>query len=157
MQQCQFMQVSDLLALGSVVVAILAALYARWSARAAQRTNEIAIHNERLKVYRSVLDFGVIAASRGPSLLEEHVWRFNEAVQLSEFYFDDKIHKQLEGLFKDALSLLSINDQWQIKGDLSPDEAKELNKERHAVARRLRDDCFVVGDKMKTSLRIGKA
>jgi hypothetical protein len=40
------MEMSNLLALGSAFVAGLAALYASWSARAAQRTNEIAIHNE---------------------------------------------------------------------------------------------------------------
>lgn len=151
------MDLSDLIALGSVVVAILAALYARWSALAAQRTNEIAIHNERLKVYRSVLDFGATVAARGPSILEEHVWRFNEAVQLSEFYFDAKIHEALEGVFNDALDLLSKNDQWQMKDELLPSQVKDLNKERYGVARNIRDDSFAVADKMKAKLRIGKA
>jgi hypothetical protein len=43
------MEMSNLLALGSAFVAGLAALYASWSARAAQRTNEIAIHNEAVE------------------------------------------------------------------------------------------------------------
>jgi hypothetical protein len=151
------MEISDLIAPGSVVAAILAALYARWSALAAQRTNEIAIHNERLKVYRLVLDFAATVTSRGPNILEEHVWRFNEAVQLSEFYFDKKTHETLEGAFKEALDLLSKNDRWQMKDELLPDQTKDLVKERHAISRKIRDDIFAVADKMKAKLRIGKA
>jgi hypothetical protein len=99
---------------------------------------------KRLKVYRSVLDFGAHVSSRGPGIAEENVWRFHEAVQLSEFYFDGKIHDVLEFIFKDALSLLSKNDQWQMKADLPPEECKQLSKERHPIARKLRDDCFAV-------------
>ena len=41
-------EASDVIAIIAAIVAVLASLYARWSALAAQKTNEIALHNERL-------------------------------------------------------------------------------------------------------------
>jgi len=101
------MESSEIIAIGSAFVAGLAALYARWAALAARRQNEIALHSERLRVYRGVVAYGCKFAAQGPTLKKNDVWSFDEWVQLSEFYFNKDIFEKLDCVFKESLRLIS--------------------------------------------------
>lgn len=149
------MEPSDLISVGGAFVAGLAALYARWSANASRRQNEIALHSERLRVYRGVVDYGCKFASKGPSIKQEDVWSFDEWVQLSEFYFNKSIFDRLDAVFMKSLNLLEINDEW-CSEDNMPDSKKELSAKRNALYRELRDECFAIRDNMKECLRIAQ-
>lgn len=150
------MEPSELISIGSAFVAGLAALYARWSANAARRQNEIALHGERLRVYRGVVAYGVKLAAIGPSIKENDVWSFDEWVQLSEFYFNKSIFERLDAVFNRSLDLLGTNDEW-VSLNVGSDAKNELNTKRYSIHRELRDECFAIRDKMKECLRVAHA
>lgn len=150
------MESSDIIALGSAFVAGLAALYARWAAIATRRQNEIALHSERLRVYRGVVDYGCKLAGQGPLIKENDVWSFDEWVQLSEFYFNKSIFERLDSVFKESMQLLGLNDEWN-SADNGSDTKKEINSQRRTLHRKLRDECFAIRDEMKECLRVTEA
>lgn len=57
-------------AVGAAFVAALAALYARWQAVAAQRANEISLHESRLAVHKGLGRFRTHISARGTSIKE---------------------------------------------------------------------------------------
>lgn len=150
------MELSDTISIASFLAAILAALYARWSANAARHQNDIALHGERLRVYRGVLAYVGKIAGQGPSIKENDVWAFDEWVQLSEFYYNKTIYERLDAVFKQSLELLGVNDLW-VHEDMAPDEKKELNAKRHSLYTKLRNECLVIREDMKEWLRISQA
>lgn len=142
----------------SALVAVLSALYARWQARAAERQNEIALHNERLRLYHATLHFGSTLAGKGPRIDDGDAWRFRESAELAEFYFSEAVHKKLSVIFDDALQLLSKNDQWaEAKSTGDAGAATALNNERYRLARAIRDECFSAAGSMKAKLRVGQS
>ncbi len=111
-------QMSDLIAIGAALIAGLAALYARWASISAQRANEIALHSERLKIYKSLLNHGSTLATRGVKFPENSLWSFHDAVQLSEFYFDPEVYKELDSILEDSFEILNLRGLWDItKGE----------------------------------------
>ena len=48
---------SDYIALAALAVALLAALYAKWTANEAKRANEISLHVHKIEIYEEVLSF----------------------------------------------------------------------------------------------------
>jgi hypothetical protein len=142
----------------AALVSVVAAVYARWQAKAAERQNEIALHNERLRLYHATLHFGSTLAGKGPRISDEDAWKFRESAELAEFYFDEPLYKKLSVIFDDALQLLTKNDQWgEAKEAGDSTAASKLNKERYSLAQALRDQCFVTADSMKPKLRVGRS
>lgn len=152
-----FEDISALVAFGAAFVSALSALYARWQANAAKRANEIALHENRLRVFNSLSRYRVHLTSRGASIAEEEVWRFAEAVELSEFYFPKKIQPMLQGIFDESLKLLSINDEWRAAKEEGSPEATVLVKKRHELAKNLRDECQNNTNELKRFLRVGES
>jgi hypothetical protein len=150
------MEWSNIVSIVSVFIAGLAALYARWAALAASRQNEIALHSERLRVYRGVVDYGCKLAGRGPAIKQTDVWTFNESVQLSEFYFNRAIFERLDSVFEESMQLLGLNDEWS-SADHGRDAKRELNSQRHALHGKLRHECFAIQDEMKGFLRVAQS
>jgi len=58
------MGISDVIAAIALCASAGSALYARWAGKAAQRANEIAIHNERLRIYKGLLKFRAVLTTR---------------------------------------------------------------------------------------------
>jgi hypothetical protein len=148
---------STLVAVGAAFVAALSALYARWQARAAGRANEIALHENRLNVYKGLVRFRAHISAHGTSIKAEEVWRFAEAAELSEFYFPPNVHLRLNAIFEQAMTLLSLNDDWEQAKQYDQDKAKSLVKERHALMRGTRDECYQIANELKPHLRVGGA
>src|ERR1039457_5485437 len=78
------MQNSDLIAIGSALIALLSVVYARHTGNAAQKANEIArkandiaVHNSlrpaRLEVYRSMMDFAQYCSTYWTHWTLEHL------------------------------------------------------------------------------------
>lgn len=99
-------------------------MYARASARTARqaneialRQNEIAIHNERLKIFKAFLDFRGKLRTQGASVSERDLWMdFWPHAQLAEFYYSSETSAELNkfiALLKDeffAFRELAEND-----------------------------------------------
>lgn len=150
-------QTSDLIAIGAACIAGLSALYARWTVTEAKRANEIAIHNERLKIYKSLVDYRALLSAKGPRFSEEELWRFYEPVQLSEFYYGPNLHKEMLSIWDDSQTLLSLRASWEEAKAEGSSEHLDLNKKVYALHSKTRDYCDVVAENMKPILRIGKA
>jgi hypothetical protein len=148
---------SATVALGAAFVAALSAVYARWQANAAKRANEIALHDRRLSVYNGLGRFRVQVTGHGPSLKEDEVWKFYEAVESSEFYFPSQVQPRLNHLFEEALKLLTLNDEWRHARDTEPARAPSLVKSRYDLVRELREECQRVTNELKPYLRVGDA
>ena len=139
------------------LIACLSALYARWQAGAAKRANEIALHESRMNVYKGIGRFRVHITARGTSITEEEVWRLAEIAELSEFYYPPEVHLKLDEVFKDAMRLLALNDEWENRKRDDPSSAKSLVEPRHALVRKARDECQAITEIVKTHLRVGVA
>jgi hypothetical protein len=148
---------SALVALCAALVSALAAIYARWQANAAKRANEISLHESRLKVYNRLSRFRVHLTGSGPSLKEEEVWTFFEAVEASEFYYPAYIQPRLQYVFDEAMKLLTLNDEWRHACQIEPTQAPSLVKPRYDLSLELRDECQRITDEIKPYLRIGEA
>lgn len=152
-----FEDAATVVAVGAAFVAALSALYARWQAMAAGRANEISLHENRLAVYKGLARFRVHITAVGVGLKEEEVWRFAEIAELSEFYFPPKIHPRMNGVFEQALKLMSLNDEWNEAKQSDPGRVRNLVTERHELMRCIRDECYKITDELKRHLRVGEA
>ncbi len=90
--------------------AILSALYARWSAKHAERANEIALHNERLKIYRGFLDFKFELKQRPTDFSITSLVDFENHVRLAEFYFDSGLYRLLKQFSEIAVQIYAKRD-----------------------------------------------
>jgi hypothetical protein len=149
--------ISDLIAVGSALVASLSALYARWAVKEAKRQNEISIHAERLNVYKGVNRFGSKLATHGPSIKDNDVWAFHEWVQLSEFYFSNSLYQRLNAALTNSFELLSKNDEWSTAKEDGNSNSVDISNQRHAIHRALRDECFSIAEAMKKNLRLDRS
>lgn len=145
---------SDLVALLAAFVAILSALYSRWSAKAAQRANEIAIHNEKLRIYRGLLDFRAALITRGPGFPDEVLWQFADVALLSEFYFSEGAHKEFAELVNDANKIKALHDVWRHNRESKQGDAQKTAKSMNELHRNTRDRCEALAKSLKPALRL---
>jgi hypothetical protein len=146
---------TNIVAVIGAVTAVFAAFYAWRQAQAAQRQNEISLHQDRLKLYRETVHFGAMLAGKGPRIAEADVWKFRETAELAEFFFPGDAQERLNNAFDNSLKLLATNDEWQEAKAVPGANAKELNAQRYKLAQSIRDECFSVAESMKGKLRLG--
>jgi hypothetical protein len=127
------LDIPNLLTAGGVFVALLSAVYSARSAAAsrrqavaaeaalaeakvqsaaakgavteAQRQNRIAIHGERLEIYKALLDFRVQLATDRLNISKEKIWGFHNRTAWAALYFPAKIANALHDLVNAALKL----------------------------------------------------
>jgi hypothetical protein len=131
---------SDLLAVFALCASVASAAYARWAGRAAQRANEIAIHNERLRIYKGLLEFRAMLTTRGPSFPDDELWKFGDLVLLSEFYFSKAAHEAMQGLSKDGNEIKARYEHWQATREARSDTTSAVQA-MHELHRATRDQC----------------
>ena len=83
---------SNVIAVISALISCLAAVYARWQAKSGAHANKIAIHENRLRVYKGVLRFHGQNAV-GISISDKEFWDFVEISEISEFYYPKHTYK----------------------------------------------------------------
>lgn len=104
---------SEWIAAVALFISVFSALYARWAGKATQRGNEIALLNERLKIYKALQSFRMTLITHGVAFPEEAIWPFIDHVNLSEFYFDEDFKIRLQYIVDKAVALKSDYEAWQ--------------------------------------------
>ena len=80
------MTISDWIALLAATIGLLAALYARWVWSEARKTNLLALHANRLEVFRAFNSLRQAVQERGASVEEQRVAMFHNPCQEAKFY-----------------------------------------------------------------------
>lgn len=150
------MEISNAIAALSAVFAAASALYARHTIAVSRKANDISIHNERLKIYKALLEYHAHLAARGISTTEKELWGFYKASQLAEFYYPKEYAVGFEEIFDESLKLFSLKDSWETERESrSPEDYKQLVRDTHSLHRATRDKCSSLADSLKPFLRIG--
>ena len=145
------MDTSDFFAAFAVCASAGSALYARWAGKAAQRANEIAIHNERLRIYKGLLEFRAVLTTKGSSLPDGELWKFADLVLLSEFYFSKAAHEEMHKLLKDGNEIKARYEHWQSTKESHGDSAAAV-RAMNDMHRATRDQCGAVAEMLKPAL-----
>ncbi len=96
------MQTSDWISAAALLISAFSAFYPRYSVQEAKRTNEITIHNEKLKIFKGILELRALLSRRGAKMKESDLFSFYKVVQLSEFYYSESIHEDFKAYFNMA-------------------------------------------------------
>jgi hypothetical protein len=139
----------------ALLVSALSALYARYSVQEARRTNEITIHNERLKIFKVILELRGLLTRHGVNIKENDLFSFYEFVQLSEFYYDKSIHEDIKAYFDTAWEIVKQRDLWETAE--SQEAKKELVAKTHSLLTASREKIKLLEDKMKGHLRLTRS
>ena len=145
------MGISDVIAAIALCASAGSALYARWAGKAAQRANEIAIHNERLRIYKGLLEFRAVLTTRGAGFPDDELWKFADLVLLSEFYFSKAAHEAMQKLLDDGNQIKARHEHWQSTKESRGDTATAV-RAMHDLHRVTRDRCGQVADMLKPDL-----
>ena len=81
------MDTSSWLAALSGFTALLSALYARWTWGEARKANLLALHSNRIEVFRAFNSLRQAVQEQGLSIERQHVLRFLHPSHESKFYF----------------------------------------------------------------------
>jgi hypothetical protein len=148
------MQTSDWIALLAVFVATLSALYARHSVREARRANEIVLHNEKLKIFKGILDLRAKLSANGVNIKEYELFSFYEYVQLSEFYFNKQIYEKVKEYFDCAWEVVKLRGLWEI-AELDGDKKEKVQKTLDML-RQSREKADALETMLKEHLRVSE-
>ncbi len=148
------MEMSDWIALLSAFVAILSALYARHSVQQARRANEIALHNEKLKVFKGILDLRAKLSANGVNIKEYELFSFYEYVQLSEFYFNKRIYEKVKDYFDCAWEVVKLRGLWESAEEEG--KRQEMVQKTHEMLRQSREKIEALEPMLKEHLRISE-
>jgi hypothetical protein len=148
---------STAIAVTAALVSSLAAVYARWQAKAAKRANEIALHENRMRVYKALNRLKAQLAAHGTNLTEDEVWNFFEAVEASEFYFPASVHPKLRSIWMSSVSVLAKNEEWREARETDPLNAPKLVQPRREFIKSVQAECEFVATELKPFLRVGEA
>lgn len=149
---------SDIIAAGAASISILAAVYARWAALATENANTIALHSERLAIYKGLIKFRSEFSQQGYSMKDEALWAFKEHVFLSEFYFNDEVHSALSELLNKAGVMKAAHALWQSKksGGRYDSEVTSALRSLQASETAVKEMADEVVEFLKPMLQVGK-
>lgn len=112
---------SDVIAVIAILVASLAALYARWSAKAAERSNQIALHDPRVEIYLELRKFENCFRGFLSYPTDDDLDMFYEkAVVMSELYFEPAISTSFNEMYENC---------WNLSRSISAYENEEGDRE----------------------------
>jgi hypothetical protein len=111
-------EVSSGIAWISILVASLAALYAGRAAAAARRQNGIAIHNEKLKIFKSFLDFRSKISAYGTDVPERDMTLgLYPHVRLAEFYYTAGTSEELNKFYTCVSEMINFRELARQNGE----------------------------------------
>jgi hypothetical protein len=150
------MDLTDLGAACAFLISILAAAYARWAGKAAQRANEIALHNQRLTIYKGLQAFHMALLAGGVAFQEDAIWRFSDHANLSEFYFPAKQYKVLQELVDDANAVKTSHILWESIKDVDVANAMSARIKLYEEFRALTVKCKTADADIRDRLRLDR-
>jgi hypothetical protein len=137
----------------ALLVSVLSAVSASNSANSSERSadsaalaNHLAQHNERLTIYKSLQKFNFELHSKGNTLPDEALWSFFDAANISEFYYPQRVSKDLLDIADAANRYLAMRDLWKSyrepPADLDKARAALVSlNEQGAVLRKMCKEC----------------
>lgn len=149
--------ITEITAIVALVIALISAIYARRSAGSAHQANRIAIHQERLKIYKALLAHVSALSAQGVALRKDEAWQFYEPAILSKFYFKPAHSEKLVQIFDDSISLIVRKAQWEETTSMSQEELQELVRETHALHRATRDSARKLVQDLEPELVVNHA
>ena len=118
------MEASDYISAVALVIASLAALYARWSARAAEKSNSISLHSTKLEIYLELRKFQKCFKGYQAYPDENSIDIFYEkSVVLSEIFFDPETASEFNDVYDSC---------WQKSRQINGYENEEGEDEFHS-------------------------
>lgn len=149
------MGVQDFVSIVAALIAILAALYARWSARATERANEITIHAERLRIFKTIRNFQHQIEKYGLEYPDAAQSELIQGAELAEFFFSPAVAKPLAQFVEQSQTHLNARAGALVQDSLGqpilPPGARARLSESH---RQLLDEVKRILNKMKSDLRL---
>ena len=174
----------NMLTAAGVFVAILAALYSRWSALAAERQaksaesalaearaqsalahaalqeartqNELGIHAHRLDAYKAMLAFRSQVNAKAENFSRESVWGLWEHARLAEFYFPANVSSAMSAAVELAIKIQISVERISDSGSYTREELNSLRDKRDADYLQLADSLDKLNDDMRSVLRLVK-
>lgn len=144
---------SNVIAVISALISCLAAVYARWQAKSGAHANKIAIHENRLRVYKGVLRFHGHICAVGISISDKEFWDFVEISEISEFYYPKNIADKLEGIVQILEKTRSLHWDCEYQNKNGREQNwDELARERNVSMKQARDTCGEIKKEMKPYL-----
>jgi type II secretory pathway pseudopilin PulG len=176
------LDVPNLLSAGSVIVAVLAAVYSARSARAAQRQaeaadsavrearvqselareglseakrqNRIAAHAHRLEAYKLLLSFRGKVSASGVDFKSDVIWELWEHAQIAEFYFSGEVARRLNDLIDRALAIQSSREEWKDTTNFTDSNRGEKVRGTYDLLKNLRTEIEATDKLMRDELRL---
>ena len=128
------MDTSSLIAALSFLAALLAALYARWVWSEARRTNLLALHTNRVEVFRAFHRLRQSVQARGVEIEHELVGQFYQFSRESKFYFSEaKTSELLAKYFVACFELAEMSRKLKRSG-LAETEREHLHLQQDAMS-----------------------
>lgn len=118
---------ADWIAALSFLVALLSALYARWVWGEARRTNLLALHTNRIEVFRAFHKLRQSVQEQGVSVEVQRVAQFFHPSRESKFYFSEAKTFQLLVRYFDTCFALTEQSQKLARPHLTEAERKSLS------------------------------
>lgn len=125
---------SDLIAFLSLLVAVLAALYARWAWGEARRANEISVHSNRMKIYCALHNLRFAVQTKGIRIEAQHVAPFYHPSREARFYFSNADTSQKLVEYFDVCFGLTECTRKLSRPNLSDADIKKLQDEQDALS-----------------------
>ena len=148
------MDLSLALSLISLVLAAGAAAYAKASADAASRANEITIHGERLKVFHGILELRTRLSAHGTKLSDRRLFDLYNHFVLCEFYFPERIHNLATKFFEIAREM--NGHEMLIEATESPEQRSIKVHQAHDALKQAKALADELEEAMKAYLRLEK-
>jgi hypothetical protein len=149
------METSYLISFLAILISGLSALYARHAVKEAMRSNEIAIHNERLRIFKGILELRGELSRHGVNIKEHDLFGYYENVQLSEFYYNETIHKKIKEYFDTAWEVVKQHDLWEAAE--SKEDRDKLVAKTYEILKESRQQVEKLEAQMKEHLRLIKS
>jgi hypothetical protein len=149
--------VSLAVAVLSAAIALLSVFYARRSANTAKDANKIAVHHERLKIYKALLAHVSALSAKGVAVRQDEIWQFYEPATLSKFYFDRDHADRMLTIFDDSVKMVIKKEEWEEFRNVDQDVYQRLVVETHTLHRATRDSAKKLAEEIEPALVISSA
>lgn len=147
------MNAAELIALGSFLAACLAALYARWVWREARKTNDIALHERKLQVYKAFEALRFAMFAKADSIGHADTAGFYSHSRDSEFYFTPEVYEKLRQYFDTCFQLAELNRKKATRKSMGH-ELADLYKEQDRLLSQEADLSKEIDAELRSDIKI---
>lgn len=127
------------------------------AAQSAIHANNLAQHNERLAIYKSLQKFHLELQIRFDSLPESALLEFHDAVNISEFYYPQDVSDQLMMIILQANDFLAMRNRCKDYATSGSIELESLNRGLQTLQKQgknLRELCKKCDEDLRKHLRV---